>query len=353
MNRLIKISSSVSVITWLLLSVLLISCEEETPYFDAHDYTFLDSDGFFFLNEGNFTWGNGSLSFYSYDSLICYNRLFQKVNGRPLGDVPQSMLADGGNAYIIINNSGRLEIIDLISLESVASVNGLVSPRNILLLPGNEAIISSLYSDSLTIINTLTHDITGYKNIDRSSEDMLLSGNNVFISNWSGGNTITVLDYTMMDIKGVINVVAEPGEMVIDKNNNIWVLCSGGYMNDENPALLRIDPHTLEVSKTIIFDDKNSSPKELCINSSGNMLYYINKDIFKFDITSDVIETDPIISADGRHLYSLEYDHKKNTLLVTDAVDYQQNGYVYIYDDEGSEINSILGGIIPASFCFK
>jgi len=255
--------------------------------------------------------------------------------------------------YIIINNSGRLEIIDLISLESVASVNGLVSPRNILLLPGNEAIISSLYSDSLTIINTLTHDITGYKNIDRSSEDMLLSGNNVFISNWSGGNTITVLDYTMMDIKGVINVVAEPGEMVIDKNNNIWVLCSGGYMNDENPALLRIDPLTLEVSKTIIFDDKNSSPKELCINSSGNMLYYINKDIFKFDITSDVIETGPIISADGRHLYSLEHDHKKNMLLVTDAVDYQQNGYVYIYDDEGNEINSILGGIIPASFCFK
>src|SRR5665648_62997 len=92
--------------------------------------SFLTGSGVFILNEGNFRWGNGSLSFYSYDSSKIYNDLFHTINGRPLGDVPNSMKTIGDKAYIVVNNSGKIEVINSNTLESLTTINGLISPRN-------------------------------------------------------------------------------------------------------------------------------------------------------------------------------------------------------------------------------
>ena len=68
--------------------------------------------GFFVINEGNFTVGNASLSFYNYDSAKMTNNLFYKVNGVPLGDVATSMSFHRNLAFIVVNNSGLIYIID-------------------------------------------------------------------------------------------------------------------------------------------------------------------------------------------------------------------------------------------------
>src|SRR5664280_3375842 len=64
--------------------------------------TFSFGGGVFIVDEGNFKSGNGSLSFYSYDSSKIFNDVFSSANNRPLGDVPNSMAIKGDQAYICL-----------------------------------------------------------------------------------------------------------------------------------------------------------------------------------------------------------------------------------------------------------
>ena len=161
---------------------------------------FLTGDGVFIIDEGNFMGGNGSLSFYSYDSSKVYNDLFSEVNGRPLGDVPNSMEIYGDKAYIVVNNSGKIEIIKKNTLESVSTITGLISPRNIGFVNSSKAYVTSMYSDSLIIINLNDNSISGYIDLRRSSESIVIAGDKAFVANWVGGNEVMVIDNTSNEV---------------------------------------------------------------------------------------------------------------------------------------------------------
>ena len=168
----------------ILISLMIVSCQK-TPDFPNSNYTL--SGGVFVVDEGNYRGGNGSLSFFSYDSSKIFNDLFYSVNGRPLGDVPNSMAIKGDKAYIVVNNSGKIEIMNQSTLISVATISGLISPRNISFINDNKAYVSSLYSDSITVINPSSNSVSGYINIRRSSESIAITGSKAFVANWSGG----------------------------------------------------------------------------------------------------------------------------------------------------------------------
>ena len=78
----------------------------------------LPGRGLFISNEGNFTYGNASLSYYdiTHSALVTNedgsNDIFYSANGIPLGDVAQSAIVRGNTVYVIINNSGVIFAID-------------------------------------------------------------------------------------------------------------------------------------------------------------------------------------------------------------------------------------------------
>jgi len=162
----------------LLLLTVLVACKK-TPDIPSVNYTM--GGGVYIMDEGNFMGGNGSLSFYSYDSLKMYNDIFTKANGRPLGDIPYSMIIKDDNAYIVVNNSGKIEVADQATLQSKATINGLISPRNMMVINDSKAYVTSLYSDSVAIISLSNKSISGYINIRRTSEAIVLVGNKAYI----------------------------------------------------------------------------------------------------------------------------------------------------------------------------
>ena len=334
-----------------VLLLIVFSCAK-TPDFSNLHYSF--GGGVLILNEGNFRGGNGSLSFYSYDSSKIFNDLFYNVNGRSLGDVPNSIVIKEDKAYIVINNSGKIEVIDKASLESRATISGLISPRNIGIISDHKAYVSSLYSDSVAILNLTDFSISGYINLRRKSEAIAVAGGKVFISNWAGGKEIMVISTINDKVVDSIKVGIEPESMVLDRFGKLWVLCNGGWARQNYAELIKINPFTNSIEKTLVFPTKDASPSCLSIDGIGQTLYFLDNGVREMDIGSDVLPLTHLIEQKpGEYFYKIGINPINSDVFVTDAVDFAQQGYLSIYTPKGTFISKMKAGIIPGSMCFK
>lgn len=127
------------IITAILLSFLF-SCEKEVPEVEEDTgYT----HGAFITNEGAFGSSNGSLSYFDLDSLTVQNNLFNQVNSRPLGDVVQSFSVHNNRGYIVVNNSQKVEVVDMETFNSLGVIEGLSYPRHFLGVSETKGYISN------------------------------------------------------------------------------------------------------------------------------------------------------------------------------------------------------------------
>lgn len=333
--------------------ILIVSCVKiSSPDIIDPVESLVSANGLFIVNEGNFGWGNGSLTYFSYDSSKIYNNIFQSVNSRPLGDVPCSMIISGNNIYIVVNNSEKIEVIDRRNLKSKATITGLISPRNIAIAGENKAYITSMYSDSLRILDLNKNKVTGYINIHNTSEAIMVKGEKAFIANWIGGNEIFVVNTVDDKLVDSILVGPEPESIAEDKNGIIWVLCNGGWKRENFAELVGISPQTHDIFRRYIFPSRMNSPLNLCADSDGDTLFYLDDGIKCLDITSQELPAEPFIEKEDHLFYKTGVNPANGDIIVTDAVDYQQNGYMMIYNRKGKLATKWQAGIIPGYLCF-
>jgi hypothetical protein len=341
------------IIALLILFLTVSSCKKNQDTLMDSTESILTGDGVFILNEGNFKWGNGSLSYYSYDSTKIYNDIFLKINGWPLGDVPNSITTIGNNTYIVVNNSGKIEVVKRNTLESIATINGLISPRNISMVNSNKAYVTSIYSDSVAIINLVDNSISGYINLRRSSEAIAVSGSKAFISNWMGGKEIMIINSLNDKVVDSVEVGIEPESMAIDKYNKLWVLCNGGWNRQNFAELIVINTITNLIENRLVFPTKEASPSCLQIDGKGETLYYLENGVRQMSIGSMTLPVTPLIPESGAYFYKIAINPVNSDIFITDAVDYVQSGNVLFYKKDGTFVSTYKAGIIPGSMCFK
>ncbi len=317
------------------------------------------NNGVFVLNEGNFGSGNGSLSFLNLDSLKMSDDIFYTKNQRPLGDVPLSLMLRDSTIWIVVNNSGRIEVAHRQDLASVAVISGMTSPRSILPLLDGRAYVSDLASSAIHIIDMNNYAITGSISVNQPTEALLPVEGKVFAACWSNygfedhtNNKVLVIDPLTNLVVDSVMTGKEPQSMVVDKNEKLWVLCSGGWMGDEFPTLYRINPRSLETEQIYTFDDVDSSPSSLCANGYADSLYFINGGIYAMSISDANLPGQPLIEPDTHLFYTLAVHPKTSEIFATDAIDYQQKGLVLRYRANGTFIAEYRAGLIPGKMTF-
>jgi len=339
-----------------MLAILLTSCTKKTVHPTTPTF---QKPGVFIVNEGNFTTGNASLTWYLPEKDTVSRDVFYIANKVPLGDVANFMTTYNDKGFIVVNNSGIVYVIDLYTGAFLGKISGLTSPREILILNKNSAWVSDLFNKYISVVDLNTYRIT--RTIDlhgRTSESMVQIGNKVFINNWSKlnqtplNNMVMVLDAATGTIIDSITVTREPNSMVTDANNKLWVLCSGGYDNTGFPALYQINPNSDTIEKMLTFSDKTTNPFSLGINGAGNTLWFLNGDIYKININANQLPAIPWVTSGLHNFYSLGVRPDKESVYVSDALDYVRNGKVYIYSSTGELTGEIEAGIIPGFFCF-
>lgn len=339
---------------FLFLYVLfLTSCVKDKPEpAPSCDFEGAASGGVFIMNEGNYQWGNASISYYNPAKNEIAEDVFKAANNYALGDVCQSMEIFNRKAYVVVNNSGKVEVVDPKTFKVSATIKGLTSPRYFFGVSNNKAYVTDFSSNAISVVDLNSYAIIKDIPCPGWTEELVLSYGKAFITNVRK-EYIYVVNTTTDAIEDSIKVGFAPNSIKIDKYGMIWVLCGGSTSKNIKASLHKINPLTHEVNLSWEFFNQEDSPGRLDINGTKDTLYFLNKGVYLLPVTNNSLPAAPLIREEGKLFYGLGIDPLNGTIYVSDAVDYVQKGKVYRYKPDGILINSFLAGIIPGDFYFE
>ena len=219
------------------------------------------------LNEGRIGTNMGAISLLYRNGTVTPD-VFRLVNGRPLGDVAQSITKINGLYFVALNNSKKIEIVNPKTFKSEGTIlytqAGL--PRQIVPISDTTAIVSDLLSNNVAgvdlpsqLVRIRTVPPYGspleYIPVDKWVEYMETGAGKLFGMTGSG---LYVFDFDHIDrsharvIKEVYNEeVTKTCKMLKDKNGYIWALMNEREKNRVTAILLKcIDPQAEKVVRT-------------------------------------------------------------------------------------------------------
>jgi YVTN family beta-propeller protein len=321
------------------------------------------SNGVFIANEGNMGSNNGSVSFYCYDTDSVYNDIFYAVNNRTAGDVVQSLTLHNDKAYIVVNNSNKVEIVNRNTFKEYGVITDLSSPRH-LIVSGNSAYISCWGDNSVKVVDLGTNSIKKTIAVHSGPDKMCIVNDKLYVAN-SGifipDSVVTVIDLISNDIVKEIVVKYSPVDLVADKGNTLWVLCYGKviYSPEEPYPIIGETPSKLYsidtdidvlLSEITLFNTQH--PQQLEIGNDGKLYFgggYTFQGIYSLEIGQGIATATRIISD---FAYGFNIDPNTDVLFLTLATSFTAPGLLKRYTSDGSLLGTYECGIGPNSIAF-
>lgn len=321
----------------------------------AQNYT----DGIFVLNEGGAGSGNASVSFIANNTVT--NNIYSNANpSLTLGDTGQSISFNGDYAYIVLNISNKVEIINNVTLQHVASITtGLNNPRYIAFSNGKAFITNwgngiNTADDYIAVLNLETNTIESNIAVAEGVERILEINGKLYAAHQGGygyGNSVTVINPATSTVEETITVGDVPNSLLV-RDGFLYVLCGGkpSWSGTETFGELdKIDLTNNTVVSTIATPSQH--PQNLKGGENNDIFYTIDEAVYKADITNTTLPVAPLFSLSAQGVYGIYgMDVIDNTIYVADAGNYVSPGQVYIYETDGTPVTNYTVGVIPNSF---
>ncbi|MCE1189768.1 MAG: hypothetical protein LWX56_11585 [Ignavibacteria bacterium] len=323
------------------------------------------SSGVYILNEGSFGGNTATLDYYNLTSSQSYISIYKTVNNKALGDVANAMTVSGTKGYIVVENSNKIEIIDLgtnTSLGQVDCGNG-TNPFDISVID-SIAFVSNFGIAQIQKINLNTRQVLKNYAVSKYAEGILAVNGKVFtaVPGYGEGNSIAVLDIASETFSAPIMVGSNPQYLYKGPDNMIYAVCTGQYQwvdTSGRGGIYKINPTTLKVEDSVIV---YKNPKKACF--VGNQVYVINDaGIQVVDFASHTVSTTPIIKGSMVNsfalygtqgaIYSIAYDAARGYLFAGNPKDGKQAGEIVVFTPSGTEIKRFAAGILPGTIVIK
>ena len=206
------------------------------------------SGGVFIVNEGNFMNGNAELGFINNGLKQRFDNVFVSANKRNLGDVFQSMSIINDQAYLVINSSGKIEIINPKTFKSIGTISGLRSPRYIVKVGNNKAYVSDLYDNNIFVIDLQSNQIIKKIPVKGWTEEMLSLNGYTYVTNVRSSKIMVIDEFTDEIIDSIITPFA-PKNILKDADNRIWILCGDVNAIDNKHFIIQLDDKIIFIVK--------------------------------------------------------------------------------------------------------
>lgn len=346
-------------VTILTCSLTFIGCTDDDPTAPVQENPLVTS-GVYILNEGGFNKSNASLSVFLPDSHKVYSDVFAAANGRMLGDVGNDIVLYDNKAYIVMNNSHRVDVISTIthaSLGTIAVPGN--SPFKLTVVNAGKGYITNLYKGTVTSFDPSTYAVIKDDiKVGTNPQGIVTAGGKVFVCNsgYGADSTISVIDPAKDSIVATIAVTASPTDIAVDADGDLIVVSYGvGSYPDpakESPgAITMIDPKTLTVTATIPLPLATyGHPSELTLSKYGYGFTVVKNGLLKFDTRTNSVITPTFITGTP---YSIAVDDATERIYTGDARDFNSSGLLRVYAKSGVQVDSATVGIIPGTIVFK
>ncbi len=306
--------------------------------------------GIFVLCEGNFTGGNAAITFYDAVKRETTDDIFKSANDFQLGDVGQTITLIDGKFYVVVNNSGKIEVVNPADFKVVQTITGFTSPRSILKVSDTKAYVSDLYANHLSIVNLSSGTITGTISIKSWTEEMVMLNGNVYVGTVEN-TKIYVVNPATDALTDSIAVGNSPGNLLLDKNATLWALCGGSEINANNGSIYKISQPGNNVSLFHNFPSPLPYGTKLSSNSTLDTIYALASDIYRFPFQAASLPA-PIIARGQHNWTALGYDSSTGNIVAGEAFDFNQNGKVYLFNQSLTKVDSFSCGILPSEILF-
>ena len=348
----------------------------------------------FVLNEGGMGSNNSTLDFLRFSDGNYVTGAFRKMNpdvAAGLGDVGNDIAVNGNEVWIVVNNSGIVEVISAIDETEIAAIP-VPTPRNIAfdskyayVTSWAGAFASGSYDSSGYYVITDSKNPKGVvyridlksKKVDGSvevgyqPEGIACYGGKLYVAN-SGGissqlppnyaydNTVSIIDTKSFSVTQTVTVEVNlknvwsdgKGAIYVSTLGNYWDVHSGLYVLPvSNPADVRlccqyvscaaISGNTIYTVGTDTEFDWNTYPKTYSVSSYTVNNYSTGSGNFK--------QYDAKLSGTPYGMAVLETGYAP-LLIVGDAGDYFNPGTVYCCDVDGDRFWSVTAGVCPGHF---
>jgi len=351
-------------------AVILTSCIKETPEVES-DGGFLH--GAYISNEGAFGNSNGSVSYFDTDSAYMINHVFEAVNGRPLGDVVQSVGIGGDKAYIVVNNSQKVEVVDLKSFTSIGVIDKLEYPRSFLAINEKKGYLTDgNFGGRVYVIDLVLLKITDTIPCGSGPDKMIRYGSTVLVANsggWGNDSTLTVISTETDQVTGTWTVGMNPADLVMDRENQLWVLCKGKVVwnadftigEETASSLVLLNPGSgkLKLSSDIGMTGDYFWPQRITINKNRDLIYYLEAGgVYSMSISSSSSSSSsssgsgsqPLI---GGYFYGFGVDPESDLIYALHAPSFTTAGWMFRFKPDGSRVDSLEVGIGPGQIVFN
>lgn len=314
-------------------------------------------------NEGNFTEGNGSLTWFVPGEETTWQKRFEQVNQRPLGGIIQSITRSDTHLYIVTNSPNKIEKVSLPDMTHEQTLNlddPAITPVRIVLTEEGHGYVSSLYDHSVYRVNltTMTLDpdpiATG-----ENPQDLLLSDGNLFVANNGFGNdeTLTVIDTETDQATETLTVGPGPLQMELDHSGRLWVLSAGRIAYDENwnrqpendlPGQIDIlDPATMTSVERIELESQAIS---FALDPRTGYAWILSEEgVLRIGLDTLVLEA---TNLPARRFESIGVSPWSEQLYLGQSLGFDQSGQVLIASPEGALADSFQTGIAPVQIEF-
>lgn len=343
-------------------SLFFTSCSSDDDSSNNNPISGDFENGVFILNEGNMGNANASVSFLGENNVL-ENDIYQTVNGQLLGDTAQSIYIEDDKAYIILNGSGTIEVVDADTFQKLGTVStGLASPRYMVVENGKGYVSNwgnpgDANDDFIAVINLTNYTVENTIPVVEGPERLVEFNGKIYVAHaggWGTGNSVTVINASSNSILTNITVGDVPNS-IQEENDKIYVLCGGkpAWTQDETlGSLYVINSNNHSVASTLEFAN-GEHPSNL-VEENDQLFYTIDDKVFKMGLNASSLPTAPIFSLSAQGIFgAYGFDVNDGRIYVGDAMDYTSNGKVHVFSTAGNLLESHTVGKLPNGFAFN